>query len=90
MMMCEEVSRAKVVLAGPTAQNPHLLAWNQKNTLDTTITEEKIWKTHNAFFFSPSHFSATELKKKKQKSFSLRHLLLASVFYDCCTERFSV
>lgn len=67
MMMCEEVSRAKVVLAGPTAQNPHLLAWNQKNTLDTTITEEKIWKTHNAFFFFPPViFQQLNLKKRSK------------------------
>lgn len=64
MMMCEEVSRAKVVLAGPTVQNPHLLTWN-RSTLDTTITEEKIWKTHNAIF--PVIFLQLSLKKKKKE-----------------------
>lgn len=62
MMMCEEVSRAKVVLAGPTVQNPQLLTWNQ-NILVTTITEEKIWKTHNAIFLVI--FQQLSCKKKK-------------------------
>lgn len=87
--MCEEASRARVVLAGPTVQNPHLSTWN-RSTLDTTIIEEKIWKTHNAIF--PVIFLKLNFKKKKQhqkqnpKHLSLRHLLLAGALDNCCAE----